>query len=123
MSGDDDDHVRTADPSADGRRSAASRTATGGVGSYRLAARGAITGSRGASSDAAAFYPNCGSLFLFFCRYRIAANRPWNERQGAWYLCSTVEWAIAIQRAVKQPDEIGDKSSSVHLDRSVRCGF
>ena len=35
-------HVRTADPSADGRRSAASRTAIGG-GAYRLAAPGAIT--------------------------------------------------------------------------------
>jgi len=34
-------HVRTADPSADGRRSAASRTAFGGA--YRLAAPGAIT--------------------------------------------------------------------------------
>jgi len=31
-------HVRTADPSADGRRSAASRTAISGGGAYRLAA-------------------------------------------------------------------------------------
>jgi len=69
------------------------------------------------------FLPELWELDFFFCRYRIAANRPWNERESAWYLCSTVEWAIAIQRAVKQPVEIGDKSGSVHIGRSVRCGF
>ena len=36
-------HVRTADPSGVGRSSAASRTAIGGEGAYRLAAPGAIT--------------------------------------------------------------------------------
>ena len=63
--------VRTADPSADGRRSAASRTAISGEGAYRLAALGAIT---------------------VRCRVSVShkpvlCRNDWTNRAGIWHGC------------------------------------